>query len=407
MYIRVLRMPAALLLALAALSAVRVAAQQPLPPGNAPPAGSSGPIMPGQIPVPAASPTSADVPPPDIAPWPWAPPFWPAGSPAPNQRPGSTSDASTADWAMGDSGGRGMGGFGGDIHPHDSFRYSTDWFPTVGVHGQSADFSSFSENLSFSHPLWSDAVSLWSLSGGVRDRLIESEAVIPLTGQTVPADLWNINLGLHYTRLFDNGWIAGGGVSIGSASDHPFWSINEMNVGMNAMLRVPQSEHDAWMFTLMYSPINEINFPIPGVAYSYNPSPQFHANIGLPFQMTWRPTDDWRFEASYMLLRTVHAKAQYRLASWLSAVAAYDWSNEAYELVDRPELDDRFFIYDQRVSMGLQAAALRNWTASISAGYVFDRFLYEGESFSPSSANANAVSLGAGPFAALNVRARF
>ncbi len=326
-----------------------------------------------------------------------APPFWPPQDPTPNPRLGTEAAAA----GFGDFGGRG----GAGIDPRYSFQYNTSWFPTVGVHGQNADFSSFTEGLSFGIPLWSSPVSLWSLSGGVRDRLIDSDATIPLTGQTMPADLWNINLGLRYARLFDNGWTAGGGVSIGSASDHPFWSINEMNVSMNALLRVPQNEHDAWLFTLSYSPVSELNFPIPGVAYSYNPSPQFHANIGLPFQMIWRPNDDWRFEASYMLLRSVHVKAQYRLCSWLSTVAAYDWSNEEYELVDRPDLADRFFIYDQRVSLGLQAAAFRHWTASIAGGYIFDRFYSEGESPSPS--NSDAVRLDPGPFAALNVGARY
>ena len=97
--------------------------------------------------------------------------------------------------------------------------------------------------------------------------------------------------------------------------------------------------------------------------------------------MTWRPTEDWQFQASYMLIRTIHVKAQYRFAEHLSAFAAYDWSNEAYMLLDRPEENDRFFIYDQRVSMGLQAALFRHWTARCAAGYVFDRYLFEGTSF--------------------------
>ena len=238
----------------------------------------------------------------------------------------------------------------------------------------------------------------------MRNRQIDTGAVIPLTGEVVPAELWSVNFGVHYSRLFANGWLAGGGVSVGSASDHPFWGIDEMNVAMNTMLRVPQNGHDAWVFTLAYSPLNELNFPIPGIAYSYNPSPQFHANIGLPFQLTWRPDDDWRFEASYMLIRSIHAKSQYRLVPWLSAFAAYDWSNESYSLVDRPEINDRFFIYDQRASLGLQTAG-QYLTSSISAGYVFDRFLYEGESLAPN--RTNAVDLGAGPFAAVNVGLRF
>ena len=59
--------------------------------------------------------------------------------------------------------------------------------------------------------------------------------------------------------------------------------------------------------------MGELNFPVPGVAFSWNPSPQFHANIGLPLMVMWRPTDDWQFQASYMLIRTIHIKAQYRL----------------------------------------------------------------------------------------------
>ena len=92
----------------------------------------------------------------------------------------------------------------------------------------------------------------------------------------------------------------------------------------------------------------------------------------------WRPTDDWQFQASYMLIRTIHIKAQYRFTDRLRAFAAYDWSNESYSLLDRPELNDRFFIYDQRVSLGLQAIALRQWTASVSGGFIFDRYMFEG-----------------------------
>jgi len=117
--------------------------------------------------------------------------------------------------------------------------------------------------------------------------------------------------------------------------------------------------------------------------------------FGLPFQVTWQPTDQWRFQASYMLIQTIHVKAQYRFSEHLCAFAAYDFSNEAYSLLDRPEENDRFFIYDQRVSLGLQASLWRHWTASVSGGYVFDRYMFEGTSFSATS--SNRVNLGAGP----------
>jgi hypothetical protein len=306
---------------------------------------------------------------------------------------------------FGDFGGRGGDLLGGGMHPADSFRYATTWFPTVPLRNQPGDFQMLAQDLSFSHPLWVDPRNALSLTAGVRNRLIDSDAILPDTGQPVPDDLWNVQLGLRYARQLNDGWITGGGVSVGSASDHPFAGIREMNVGMNAMVRIPQGEHNAWMFSLMYSPTGELNFPVPGVAFSYNPSPQFHANIGLPLMVMWRPDDVWQFQASYMLLRTVHCKATCRLGSRLSAFAAYDWANEAYMLLDRPETDDRFFLYDQRVSLGLQWLAFRHWTAATSAGYAFDRYMYEGTS--ASGGGSNHIDLGAGPFLMLNLGARY
>jgi hypothetical protein len=106
-----------------------------------------------------------------------------------------------------------------------------------------------------------------------------------------------------------------------------------------------------------------------------------------------------------MLIHTIHVKAQYRFAEGWHLFAAYDWSNEAYSLLDRPEDNDRFFIYDQRVSLGVQTALFRRWTASISGGYIFDRYLFEGTSFSASG--SNRIDLGNGPFASLNLGVRY
>ena len=332
----------------------------------------------------------------------------PAASPSNPDSVGKNNDERQAG-DMTDFGGfggnGGMDGLGRGMFPSDSLRYAATWFPSVPVQGQATNFQMVGQDLSFAHPLWTDPLNALSISGGVRNEIIETSAILPNTGQPIPSDLWSVHLGLRYFRQLDDGWMAGGGVSVGSASDHPFATIQEMNVGANAMLRIPQGEHNAWIFSLMYSPTSELNFPVPGVAFSWNPSPQFHANLGLPFQVTWRPSEDWQFQASYMLIQTIHVKAQYRIAEHLRAFAAYDWSNEAYTLLDRPEYDDRFFIYDQRVSMGLQASLFHYWTASLAGGYVFDRYLFEGTSFA--SSGTGRVNLGNGPFASLNLGVRY
>src|SRR5207244_7729232 len=124
-----------------------------------------------------------------------------------------------------------------------------------------------------------------------------------------------------------------------------FHSINEMTAGANAFLRIPQGEHNAWLFTLAYSPTSELPIPIPGVAYVRQPSEEFRMNIGLPFQVMWRPIDDVTLDFSYMLLRTVHARATYRLAPALRVYVSYDWGNEGWFLAERPNNNDRVYYY--------------------------------------------------------------
>ena len=82
----------------------------------------------------------------------------------------------------------------------------------------------------------------------MRNRLIDTDAILPDTGQPIPRTSGTSILDCATSGSWTDGWTAGGGVSIGSASDHPFAATHEMNFGMNAMLRVPQGEHNAWIF---------------------------------------------------------------------------------------------------------------------------------------------------------------
>ena len=170
------------------------------------------------------------------------------------------------------------------------------WFPSEPVKGQAADWGLVGQDFSLACPLWVDLPNMLMLTAGVRNRLIDTDAILPDSHKPYPSELWNAQVGLMYMRQLSGDRMIGGGVSLGSASDHPFASIDEMNVSMNAMYRIPSGEHNAWMFMVMYSPTSEIQFPIPGVSYSYNPSDRFHANIGLPFMVSYKPTDRWSFD---------------------------------------------------------------------------------------------------------------
>jgi hypothetical protein len=292
------------------------------------------------------------------------------------------------------------------------FNYRATWFPTVPVSGQNANFTMLDQNLSVVAPLWmiaspdgSRPAGGWMLSAGVRNRSIDTAAILPDTGQPYPEELWNVNMGLMYFRKLDNDWSWGGGVNFGSASDRPFASINEMFVGMNAFLRIPSGENNAWLFSLMYAPMGELRFPIPGVAYFYAPCENFHMNIGLPFSMMYRPIDRLTLEASYMPIHTIHTKAKYKITEWLSAFVAYDWANDSYALADRLDVNQRFYMYDQRLAGGLEAKMGEHFFVDLASGLIFDRYSFEGKQWD--STQFNRISFGNGPFVTLQAGLKF
>lgn len=174
---------------------------------------------------------------------------------------------------------------------------------------------------------------------------------------------------------------------------------------MNAFLRIPSGEHNAWMFSLMYAPMGELRFPIPGVAYPYASSDDFHMNIGLPFSVMYRPIDRLTLEASYMLIYTIHAKAKYKISDWISAFAAYDWANDSYTLADRVDVNQRFYMYDQRLAAGLESKIGVHGFLEFAGGLTFDRYSFEGKQWD--TTQFDRVSFGNGPFITLQAGLKF
>jgi len=277
--------------------------------------------------------------------------------------------------------------------------YRSTWLPSASVIGQGTSLGYVEQDLGIRCPFWQDANNEWTGSLHVRNELFQTHAFFPDTGQSFPEELWDIRLATSYRHLFENGWIAGATVSIGSASDRPFAGIGEMTAGVNAFLRVPSGDHNAWLFSLSYSSNSEVPIPIPGVAYVWQPADNLVLNLGLPFMVMYRPTDDLTLECSYMLLTTVHARASYRLCKPVRIYAGYDWNNESYLPVDRPDVNDRLFYFNQKLSAGVRATLSKNVALDLSSGYVFDRYYFEGHSLSDS--NHDRIDLGDAPFVSL------
>jgi hypothetical protein len=288
-----------------------------------------------------------------------------------------------------------LGGFDPRLLATPRADYKATYFFNEPVSGQPTHLGYLEQDVLLSVPVYHDGCDVLAFTFRGRNETFSTQAILPDSGRRFPEDLWALNFGTTYAHTFDSGWIMGGTVSFGSASDKPFHSIDEMTLGVNAFLRIPSGERNAWLFGLAYSPTGEINFPIPTVAYIYNPSDELRVNIGLPFQVMYRPTRDLQLDFSYMLLRTVHARATYRICQPVRVHVGFDWGNEAYFLADRQNVNDRFFYYDKRLSTGVQYVVTPNFSLDLTGGYTFDRFYFEGAQFSDHAANQLSVGNGA------------
>jgi hypothetical protein len=273
--------------------------------------------------------------------------------------------------------GGGMGGFGGGGNPG----YTATWYPSRPVAGAGDELSLLRQNVSLGYPVWKDERNLLLATTGIRHTLSATDVLLPDTGRPFPSDLWNINFGIAGMHTFDDGWKAGVFTSVGSASDRPFHTLDEWFFTAAGFVTIPtRSGRDQWMLSLFYSSVGSIAFPVPGVAYVWNPNEEWRINIGIPFAVQWRPTPDWQFNISYVPLTNINAKGMYRMTEKLTLLAGYEFLSDAYLLSERSNRRDRFFLLEQRVLGGTRYAINKYLSLDVQAGYSFDRRVGEGRS---------------------------
>lgn len=271
----------------------------------------------------------------------------------------------------------GPGGFGG---PGDEPGYGLTWYPSAAVSGQNADLGILRNRVGLDVPIWFKESNAVMATVAVDETHFSGDAILPDTMQAFPSDLWDIELGLKYMHEFANGWSSMMSVDIGSPSDKPFHAFRDMSYQLMGFLQIPtKNGRDAWTVGAMYSPSGSPAFPIPILAYGWKPTEQFHMNIGLPFDMKWRPTDKLSFDVSYIPLTNINAIANYNCSEKLRFYGGYQYFTEQYFLADRIKRQELFYAIEQRLIVGAKHDVWRNLSIDVNAGYAFDRHYGKGE----------------------------
>lgn len=301
------------------------------------------------------------------------------------------------------SGKRGMGGpFGGSAGPG----YGVEWFPAQPVLSQNVDFQLFEQNASAGVPIYRGDYGTAVLTTSVENTHFLTDAILPDTGRAFPDDLWDVKFGLTYIKPFDSGSTLGIISSIGSASDQPFQSGDEINLNLISFWRKPaRNERDAWMLGVMYSPTGSLNFPVPILAYEWNRSESFQMNIGIPFSIRWQPREDWTLNVAYVPLTNGSVMLTHDLSERWHLYGGYRSIAQSYFLSDRVNKDDRFFALQQRLVTGIRWDVGKFGVLDLSTGYAFDRRYGEGEN--QGSTLHDEVKVEPGAFLGLDFRLVF
>jgi hypothetical protein len=287
--------------------------------------------------------------------------------------------------------------------------YRVTFYSDERVDGQNTRLDLTQYNFTLVTPLFQNSTDEFAFSARLRYQDYDTEARLPDSGQRLPEELFDARAGLSYRHKFANAWILGGSVDVGSASDKPFHSEDELVVRAAALLRVPSGERNAWLFSLTYASDVEIfrlrHIPVPGIAYLYAPSDRFKAVIGFPFMsVEYKPIEPLTLEAAYFPVRTARVRATYAIFRPLRVFVGFDADHDSYYLADRGDKDDQLYYYEKRITAGMRFD-LRHVGIEVTGGYVFDRFYFEGERYS--ERNENRFNVDDGTFVAARLSFRW
>lgn len=283
------------------------------------------------------------------------------------------------------------------------------YYPRQKVRVQEAGFEEYRGETSIILPLSAGPDQEWAATVRASLRSLRTGALLPDTGERLPSELWDLSFGAVHRRRLENGFILGGQLSLNSPSDRPFSSWEEAAINLNGFLQIPAGGRDAWLFFLNYSSNREFlpHIPIPGAGYLYAPSRDFSLLAGVPLLfVNWVPTAGVKLRGFYFPIHTIFLGGEYGLGNGWKLFASWRWENDRYYRYERPDKDHRLFWYEQRLEGGLALETGSGVELSLSGGYAYDRFFFEGKRYADDRTE-NRIDISPGFFLSARASARF
>lgn len=288
----------------------------------------------------------------------------------------------------------------GTLSPSAEYEFS--WYGDEDVHvrdnafqDQAGNLSSMNHSFSALIPLYQDQTQETAFITNVELMDLDSRVRFPRNGASLPSELWNVEFGGVCRKRFENGWTGAVMATIGSASDKPFDSFDEVSFNAFGSLTMPTGRNTAWLFVLYASAPREYlpGVPLPGVAYYWRPDENLEAVIGLPLMLRWQLDERTRF-SGFVLPYNVETELAYALMEEIDLYAGFSWDNEEYLRSGREQFEDMLTYFDKKVKAGVRFPLQENLFIDCQAGFAFDRFFFEDEDYD--DRDKNRIDVGDG-----------
>ena len=264
----------------------------------------------------------------------------------------------------------------------------------------------FRQELSLFAPIFHDGPDTAAVGLGIRNTIFSTDAILPTSRRPFPDQLWDIEAGLAYAHQWDNGWTTGADVSAGSASDKPFTEGNTLVASLALYTAFPTVGRDAWILGLSYSPTSDFPYPLPIVAYYWEPNENLQIGHRAAFFVRWRFLPEWVLTACGCRSGRSRPRSRGTMRTGgARPYAAFDWSNESYLLGEPAGRPGPFIRTRSGSTAGCSSTCRTELRLDLSAGYVFDRFYFQGKKYA--DRDRDRVNVGSGPFFAVQLRLQF
>lgn len=238
--------------------------------------------------------------------------------------------------------------------------------------------ATYENSLSFSVPFFKNEKNTYSatFSGGTHDL---GEDILLDSGRVVPEHLYRAEVGLGYARKLEKMKNFGVRASLGYAGDEISSKTQSYTVIANYAFPAKR-EGSVWVWMIYLSNNSPLGtfVPVPGFFYLYR-TPTFTGLFGLPVaSMQWTPVKPWSFSLS-LFATNVRAEAAYGLFDTTQIYAGAGTRQQKFLIADIEDKDERLTLEEKTLEAGLRHPLFKAVFAELSAGYAFDRYVYEGD----------------------------